>query len=141
MQNSIGTSEFTILKGQVVPPSERLESHERPGVNGTGFWKLGTAGHPFVLRSIVDCASLADAEHTFSDYLSHKGDAVLTLIKDGMDYSAHVTPAWGVKVVDVRQVELTARGAIVGGLNVTDGNDGYVLVCEWSLVAMLMTLT
>lgn len=114
--HKIGGNLFLALRGQVVPPSQRVVPVERPGVDGAGFLFLGRLPEPFTLRSQVDCQSLIDGQLRFDSYLELKDADGVELIKDSLAYLEAPRP-WMVKVVDVQLVTLRAIIGMVGGLH------------------------
>ena len=128
----IGNFRFLILAGQIVPPSPRIESFTRPGIDGVGLLDLGRQPDGFTMRSKVDAADLAAAEELFELYLDLKGQNPVALIKDGLESTSARRP-YLVAVLDVKQVVCRAIVGVVGGLN--PPSYGW-LEADWHLVAV-----
>jgi hypothetical protein len=129
---SIGSRSFIILRGGVEQFGETLEDITRPGQDGLALRKIGERGPVFELVSIVDVSSASGAQTLYETYKGDQGDIVNITDDRG---EIHYNYA----VLDVR---LSSPGGIrlvktlVGStVNVSSGDDAYLLTCIWTLRA------
>jgi hypothetical protein len=132
LEQSIGPFKFLALRGQIAPPSERIEVLRRPGINGAAFMEMGRVSEEFVLRSQVDMVSPWHAHWWFGEYLKLKEDDPVPLVKDDVDMVSLIRP-FIVKVIDVKMALIEARIGGVGGLN--EPSEAW-LEADWTLVAV-----
>ena len=111
MINAIGTFLFLELEGTPIPPQEALRLVTRPGVDGTGFSRIGRRGPEFTLTSKVDVGSNYLAQLLMSYYTVLVGQST-SLIKDNIDSIAH---GYVVAVLGVRPRACHALVTTCGG--------------------------
>ena len=129
MADSIGSETFITLEGSPPDdPSVQLQVITRPGVDGVSFRKLGTQPKPFVLKSYEDFSTQENARDAFKEYKALKGDSTVELVWHS------VSEDYKVKVLEVMQESITAANKLLGGVNVADGSDGFVLIATWTLI-------
>lgn len=131
--HKIGDKQFLRLDGLPCGLSEQVEVIMRPGVDDVAIWVSGNRGKPFTVRSLVDAATVDDARGVFESYLTMKRQ------QHAMQWADYdfLNEAFEVLVLDVqpaRPQHIAARKTIVGGLNVDDGDDGFFLYCDWTLI-------
>lgn len=76
MLNQIGVFTFITLQAEWLPVAEELIVMQRPGVDGTAFWRTGHRGKAFKVRSGVDTMGLAHGRLLFAGYKALCGSFV-----------------------------------------------------------------
>lgn len=115
------------LIGLDAPPDfvkSRLELVVRPGVNGTGFFDIGSRGEPQVLRSRQSYADLPAAVDAFARYCAMIDGDPVSITYGDVDMTAYGTVH---QVVGVRAIDLRRLGAS------SNGDYGW-LEAEWTVV-------
>jgi hypothetical protein len=129
--NMIGDFEFIRFDGQPEPPAEQLDAPiQRRGVDGTGFWKTGQRGRPFVIRASVDHVNMAAAWAAVKSYRALIGEDPVSFVNDSAVWD---NDNWKVVVLDVHQV---TRYAVLGGTGGLNPPSGAWLVCDFVLCAV-----
>lgn len=114
-----------------VPPimQQQIGVVQRPGVDGTGFIRLGSKGQPFQAVSVVDVDTFANAVALAASYQSLARDEAYELVWCGVNFStAHGTRYF---VVDVQPPVVERCSVSSGGL----ASGGQATVeAVWTLV-------
>lgn len=121
-----GTLGFVLLEGAVEPLGEVVDDVSRPGVDGHAARKLGRKSEPFSVVSLLDVTNAAAAKTQVIAYLNQRGK-VCTLVDDTLVSWANVL------ILEVRPFPVKRAIRIVGGLNVSNGGDGYLVRASWEL--------
>lgn len=125
MATSIGSFTFVSLSPYPKAPQARIDIETRPGRDGATLWNIGTHPDPFVLHSLRDCSSQADAQTAAANYQAAVGGAPLTLVLNG------VTWGWQVLVLDVEPLEVIGTVYAVGGVL---GSSAGLIRAKWTLL-------
>jgi hypothetical protein len=129
--NTIGPFVFIALRGEALPPQQRILADDRPGIDGTEFVQIGKKGEPFVLISQVDAQSYAAAKVFLRTYQEATTWDAQQLVQGGV---SSVDLGYKVKVLAVRPLRMmTIRGAT--GLRHHPPSQGWI-ECQWDLVAV-----
>lgn len=128
--NKIGPFQFIRLEGAVQPPGEESELIQRPGVEGTGFFRKGSKGHPFQMQSVVDIANWNGAQIVNLGYASIKNNTVVDVVHCGFSWSSQ---SIRFVVLDVEVTRVKGVANSVGGLLV---GANAIVEARWQLIAI-----
>lgn len=129
---SIGSRSFIHLRGSVEQFGETLEEITRPGQDGVALRKVGERGPVFELVSVVDLANASAAQALYETYKGDQGSIVNITDDRGVSHSNYA-------VLDVRLLSpggIRKVNTLVGStVNVSSGDDAFLLTCVWTLRA------
>lgn len=126
---AIGSRSFIDLKGNVEQFGEALEDITRPGQDGVALRQIGERGPVFQMVSIVDTASAALAQAVYEAYKGDQGSIVNITDDKGVTHNNYAI--LGVALQSIRYTSI-----IVGDtVNVSSGDDAYLVSCVWTLRA------
>jgi len=131
LSNKIGPFSFVSLSAPPQTPHERSEIIQRPGVDGTGFLRIGKKGEPFDVESRVDVTDWATANAVAASYKAIVNAGTYDLTFAGINYTSA-----GVKFVvtgvEVLSIKRLAKSS--GGLS-----NGLALVtARWKLFPVIV---
>ena len=129
--NSIGPFWFVELRGQPIPPQDRILADDRPGVDGTEFTLAGKHGPPFSLVSSVDAQSYPHAHWFLTLYKEAIAAEPLELVQAGVDMLqfGYLVKVVNVEALDIRKI----TGAT--GYTLNPPSEGWI-VARWDLIAI-----
>lgn len=119
MINQLGNFYFVALHGPTdrgTPPTllaEQVETHQRPGVDGTAIIKLGRKADAFQMRSVVDTPSFAAAVYLASQYMTYQGQGPYGLIWGSVNFLSEFNVLYvpiKIEITKVRRLSCAAGG-------------------------------
>jgi len=123
---SIGGYNFITIKGQINGFHERLETFNRPGVDGTSFRSLGSRSEISNIESTVDLPYQASAANNMAAY-RNMVSTVVTIVDD------HGVSWTNMLILGVREV--SAR-TIIKGTGGYYTNPALIHVVAWEIQAL-----
>lgn len=123
--SSIGPHNFISMSQIPSAPQQQLVLETRAGVDGTGIWRVGTAGTQFTVRTTVDVGTFAQATVKFREYEKLIGGGVY-----GISYGG-VTASFLVAVLGVKPIDVDGTAIGVGGIL---GTSYGIVRAEWQLL-------
>lgn len=114
------------LRGVPQPLGEALETVRRPGLDGYDLRKMGKQADVTVMESIVDVADASAVATKKTNYKALKGTVVSVV-----DETGNTTTNVAVQNFQILTEKKVAQ--MVGGVNVTDGNSGFLITTRWFL--------
>ena len=123
---SIGGHNFITIKGQINGFHERLETFDRPGVNGTSFRAIGTRAEISNIESTVDLPYQASAANQLAAYRNMVSTVVTVVDDHGVSWS-------NMLILSVREV--SAR-TIIKGHGGYYTNPAILHVVAWEIQAL-----
>ena len=132
--NKIDNLDFITLEGAIVPPYQRSELLQRPGLDGTQITRIGSKGEPFELISTVDAKTVAHASQLYDSYLAKVVNQLYDVEQHSVKTSTRM-PAFKCAVLEVKELEKRAIETPVG--NTFNPPSKALLVCRWVLIAEL----
>lgn len=122
--SAIGIQSFFRMDGAVEPARTRVETLDRPGVDGAAFRDLGETAPESVLVTETLLSTLALVETTIDGYAALVGtDQTVT---DGLGNSRT-----GVMVLDMQVVEQRQLHGAICTMTGQPTNPVAILVCRW----------
>ena len=126
MASSIGGYSFNKFNGAISHQATRIETLDRPGVDGSIFIDFGSKAPPSIVISSVDVDTLAAVDSTMDNYRTKQGTLVSVVDSDGVTHS-------NVLVHSVEQIgSSVVVAASAGGSTSTPE---AVLTARWTLQA------
>lgn len=123
---NIGAYTFKSVSGIVEPAGMQLQDISRPGTDGSAWREEGTKAPLCRLETMSDHEDIADSQAAFAGYKMMEGQLVAVLTTAGDAYV-------NVLIHSVRAIRRKPVGAIVGGLNVSNGDEGVIQTAEWTV--------
>lgn len=123
--SSIGTNTFLSMSGQPVPAGQQLQPETKAGVDGIGWWKLGSKGTEYTVETIADCATFAAAVSAAAGYKAAQNAGPLAIVYGGQSCGN----------VLVLSVEAKAE-AIAHGQGGIAGTSQAIVRATWRLIAV-----
>ena len=118
---TIGGYPFVEMEGGIQKPVERVQTLERPGIDGQGYRVLGEGGEPFTLLTTTDLSTMSAAPTSMGYYRALVGTHVTVVDVQGVTFTS-------VMVLNVREVAKRPMMTPAGNLS------GQALLrCEWTL--------
>ena len=128
--NAIGPYSFVTIDGGGMPQDihQTVDVFQRPGVDGSGIFRDGVRGRPFVLRTGVDGIGRQFAFASFNNYTGLVGANPVSIISGGV-FLGSISALFA--VLDVRLLGIESVALALGGT--TPGADTW-LTAEWSML-------
>jgi len=123
--SSIGTFTFVQMSSQPVSAGQQLQPETKAGVDGVGFWKLGSKGTEYQVQTLVDVANYSTAVALVANYKTAQNAGALAVVYGGVALGNVI-----VLSVDPK-AEAVAHGQ--GGLA---GTSRAIVRATWRLVAV-----
>jgi hypothetical protein len=123
--SSIGSFTFVQMSTQPVSAGQQLQPETKAGVDGVGFWKLGSKGTEYQVQTLVDVADYSTAVALAASYKAAQNAGALAIVYGGVSLGN----------VLVLSVEGDAQ-AIARGFGGTAGTSLAVVRATWRLIAV-----
>ena len=119
--------EFAFLRaeGVIEGAQQQLQMEDRPGVDGFLVWLMGKKGAPFQMQTQADFASRENALAAYAAACNAVGQKRV-LFRFGNNLGQVV-------VLGVSQLAIQPARTAIGGLNLSQGGNGFVLTLGWTL--------
>lgn len=119
---------FIEITGSLIPAVSRPERVIYPGVDGVGYWVSGKRGEPFQLTTICDFANEGQALTNYKSYTLQIGR------KLDLHYHGALWATCG--ILDVTFGGTRRLAVVQGGVNVSNGNAGFLLTATWQIESL-----
>lgn len=139
LTNTIGTESFLYMRGAAATLQQPVEAIDKPGREMSTYRLHATKCETFTVETVVDVSSVEAARNKMMAYRDLKPDGALTFVKEGVTYveqdETDVEDEIALKVIvlDVKEVGVNAAGCLKGGINVSNGSNGFLLRAQWML--------
>lgn len=123
---AIGDQDFLDLKGISDTFGDSVAEIAPPMADGNAFRLQGKKAPVYQMDSLVDLDDAATCQTTFDDYKALQG--TLVTVKDAIGNTRD-----NQMVLAVSPVSQKKCAVICGGINVNDGDPGFLMACRWHL--------
>ncbi len=128
---SIGGRNVVLIDGAVNSSAETARNIRRPNIDGVAFLLMGKTTSPFAMRSMVDTTTANAANVEMDAYKALAG--TLVTVVDNLAISHTL-----VMVLDVSPEPTREAKTVTGGINVSEGAAGFLVVATWTLQATVV---
>jgi hypothetical protein len=112
---SIGNEEFLEIFPFPFLPVKALEIVERPGIDGSAFFELGSRGQQCTVHTKCDYVNLIDAMNAFERYCTFTWTDPVDIVFLGLSIESGANVKF--QVLDVQPIFVGAIAGGVGGIN------------------------